>query len=164
LRQRLTRILPYQPEQLFDLVGDVERYPEFIKWITELRAWNRRESADGAVLLDAEARVAFKMVRERFATRVRLDATALAIDVDLISGPFRRLKNRWRFRLHPMGTELEFAIDFVFGPRFFEVLLAANFEMAVARLIAAFEDRARALYGDGVRAPNEAARGASPGR
>jgi coenzyme Q-binding protein COQ10 len=147
LRHSLTRILPYQPRQLFDLVGDVDRYPEFVPWVTRLRSWNRRADAEGVTLLDAEAEVRFAIVHERFATRVRLDALALTIDVDLISGPFRQLKNRWRFAPHPEGCELTFEIDFEFRSRLLHALLAANFQRAVERLVRCFEDRAQALYG-----------------
>ena len=147
MRHSLTRILPYQPRQLFELVGDVERYPQFVPWISRLRAWNRRPDGEGITLLDAEAEVGFSIVHERFSTRVRLDEPALAIDVDLLSGPFRRLANRWRFKDHPNGAELRFEIDFQFKSRLLERLLAANFERAVNRLVRCFEDRAKALYG-----------------
>jgi coenzyme Q-binding protein COQ10 len=147
LRHRLTRILPYTPRQLFDLVGDVERYPEFVPWVSRLTAANRRPDGEGASLLDATADVGFSIVHERFVTRVRLDEPALAIDVDLISGPFRRLKNRWRFASHPRGAELSFEIDFEFKSRVLTALLSANFHYAVHRLVGCFEARARALYG-----------------
>jgi len=147
LRHSLTRVLPYQPRQLFDLVGDVERYPQFVPWVLKLRTWNRRADGEGVTLLDAEAEVGFAIVHERFSTRVRLDAPALAIDVDLISGPFRRLENRWRFAPHPKGCELSFEIDFDFRSRLLHALLAANFRHAVERLVGCFEARARALYG-----------------
>jgi coenzyme Q-binding protein COQ10 len=157
LRHSLTRILPYTPEQLFELVGDVDRYPQFVPWITRLRSWNRRESGEGVTTLDAEADVGFSIVHERFATRVRLDAGARRIDVELISGPFRRLTNRWTFKPHAAGAELTFEIDFEFKSRLLQGLLAANFNRAVARLVACFEDRARVLYGRSGAGP-----GASP--
>lgn len=152
MRHVLTRRLAYAPEQLFALVGDVERYPEFVPWITSLRAWNRGQPTEGVTTLDAEARVRFHIIRERFATRVRLDAGAMAIDVSLLSGPFRRLTNRWRFRPSadvgpPGGCELVFEIDFEFGSRLLHGLLSANFERAVARLVGCFERRADVLYG-----------------
>jgi coenzyme Q-binding protein COQ10 len=147
LRHSLTHILPYRPQQLFALVGDVERYPEFVPWVMRLRTWNRLEDGVGITRLDAEAEVGFSIVHERFTTRVRLDEPALAIDVALISGPFRRLENRWRFRPHPTGAELGFEIDFEFKSRLLDTLLAANFHRAVNRLVACFEDRAKALYG-----------------
>ncbi|HEY3796913.1 MAG TPA: SRPBCC family protein [Caulobacteraceae bacterium] len=147
MRHALTRLLPYTPAQLFDLVGDVERYPQFVPWVTRLTTRNRRADGEGVTLLDAEADVGFAIVRERFATRVRLDATALVIDVDLISGPFRRLKNRWRFKDHPKGVELSFDIDFEFRSRLLQALFATNSHRAMSRLVACFEDRAKALYG-----------------
>ena len=147
MRHGLTRILPYTPAQLFALVGDVDRYPQFVPWVTQLRSWNRRSDGDGVTLLDAEAEVGFAIVHERFATRVRLDEPALTIDVDLISGPFRRLKNRWRFAAHPQGCELTFEIDFEFKSRLLQTLLAANFHYAVERLVGCFEARAKVLYG-----------------
>ncbi len=146
MRHSLTRILPYQPGQLFDLVGDVERYPEFVPWVQRLTARNRRDAADGVIVLDAEAEVGFSIIHERFATRVRLDEPALAIDVDLISGPFRRLRNRWRFAAHPAGAELRFEIDFEFKSRLLDALLAANFQRATERLVGCFEARARQHY------------------
>ena len=146
MRHSLTRVLPYTPAQLFALVGDVERYPEFIRWVSALRTWNRKTDAVGVTTMDAEAQVKFSIVRERFATRVRLDEPLMAIDVDLLSGPFRKLESRWRFNPHATGCELAFDIDFEFGSRFLEGLLAANFEKAVGRIIAAFEKRAKALY------------------
>ncbi len=147
MRHSLTRILPYTPTQLFELVGDVDRYPQFVPWITRLRSWNRREAGEGVTTLDAEADVGFSIVHERFATRVRLDEGARQIDVELISGPFRRLTNRWTFKPHPAGAELTFEIDFEFRSRLLQALLSANFNRAVARLVSCFEDRARVLYG-----------------
>jgi coenzyme Q-binding protein COQ10 len=147
LRHSLTRILPYQPGQLFELVGDVERYPQFVPWVTRLRSWNRMSDGQGITRLDAEAQVGFSVIHESFSTRVRLDEPALTIDVELISGPFRRLTNRWTFEDHPKGAQLTFDIDFEFKSRLLDRLLAANFHRAVARLVGCFEDRAKVLYG-----------------
>jgi coenzyme Q-binding protein COQ10 len=146
LRHSLTRISPYTAEQLFALVGDVERYPCFVPWVTALRTSNRREDGNGEVTLDAEAEVGFSFVHERFSTRVRLVPAGLAIDVDLISGPFRRLANQWRFAPRPGGSELSFRIDFEFRSRLLDRLLAANFHRAADRLVGCFETRARRLY------------------
>ena len=147
MRHSLTRILPYEPRQLFELVGDVERYPEFVPWVTRMVVSNRQLDGTGITRLDAAAQVGFSVIHERFSTRVRLDEPAQAIDVELISGPFRRLGNRWRFKDHPKGAELTFEIDFEFKSRLLERLLAANFHHAVNRLVGCFEDRARVLYG-----------------
>jgi|SRR5665213_18366 len=147
MRHRLTRVLPYTPRQLFDLVGDIERYPEFVRWVTALRTRDRRETGEGITVLEADAEVGFSFVHERFTTRVTLDAPTLAIDVDLVSGPFRRLVNRWCFAPHPTGTLLTFEIDFEFRSRLLGALLAANLDRAARRLVACFEDRAKTLYG-----------------
>jgi coenzyme Q-binding protein COQ10 len=147
LRHQLTRILPYQPRQLFELVGDVERYPQFVPWVMRLSARNRRPDGEGVIRLDAEAEVGFSIIHERFSTSVRLDEPALAIDVDLISGPFRRLHNGWRFKHHPRGAELGFEIDFQFKSRLLDGFLRANFHHAVNRLVGCFEARAAELYG-----------------
>ena len=140
-------MLPYPPRELWEMVGDVDRYPEFVPWITSMRTWNRREEGQGVEVLDAEATVGFKFLREKFATRVRRDAGNLKVEVSLLHGPFKRLSNRWRFEPHAMGTKLSFDIDFAFKTRLLEGLLARNFEHAVDRLMTCFEDRAKALYG-----------------
>jgi coenzyme Q-binding protein COQ10 len=150
LRHSVVRILPYTPQQLFDLVGDVAAYPQFVPWITSMRTWNARTESEGVSLVDAEAGVGFSFLRERFSTRVRRDAPAGEIIVSLLHGPFRRLYNRWKFSAHPTGTSVEFEIDFEFKSRLLDRMLAANFHHAVDRLIGCFEDRAKALYGPGV--------------
>jgi coenzyme Q-binding protein COQ10 len=147
LRHHVSKVLPYSPDQMFALVGDIESYPDFVPWITSMRTWNPRTEGEGVSLVDAEAGVGFSFLRERFSTRVRRDATARDIQVALISGPFKTLANRWRFVPDPAGTRIEFDIDFVFKSRLLDALLAANFSSAVDKLMACFEARAKALYG-----------------
>ncbi len=148
MRHHVSKQLPYTPDQLFALVGDVERYPEFVPWITGLRTWNPRGLGEGIDAVDAEASVGFSFLKERFATRVRRDAKERQIDVSLLSGPFRKLANRWRFLDAGHGcTRIDFDIDFQFKSRLLEALLAANFSHAVDRLMTCFEARAKALYG-----------------
>jgi coenzyme Q-binding protein COQ10 len=147
LHHRLTRDLPYPAEDLFDLVADVESYPRFVPWITELRTWNRRAESLGVTTLDAEAKIGFGPFGERFSTRVRMARPNLAIDVTLLSGPFHRLENRWRFEPRPGGAQLAFEIDFELRSALLERLLAANFERAAATLVRCFEARAAELYG-----------------
>lgn len=143
---QLTRVLPYTPEQLFDLVGEVERYPDFVPWVTGMRTWNARTDEAGAQLVDAEAAVGFSLLKERFTTRVRRDAANRQVEVSLIRGPFKRLTNRWTFQPHPKGCEIAFFIDFEFKSRILQAILEANFDRAVDRLIGCFEDRARSLH------------------
>ena len=147
-RHHVERVLPYAPGQLFALVGDVERYPEFIPWITTLSASPPRAEAEGVDVVDAEAGVGFAFLTERFATSVRRDRPALAIEVGLIRGPFKRLSNRWGFVAEgEAATRVVFDIDFAFKTRLLDMLLVANFDRAVNALIGAFEARAATLYG-----------------
>lgn len=129
------------------LVGEVERYPEFVPWITRMRVSNSRALGPGIDELDAEASVSFAFLTERFSTRVRRDAPAAEIDVSLIRGPFRKLQNRWRFTPQGAGALVEFEIDFEFASRLLDALLRANVGYAMNRLIGCFEDRAQALFG-----------------
>lgn len=148
MRHHVSRLLPYTPDQLFALVGDVERYPEFVPWIVSMRTWNARALGERVDAVDAEAGVGFSFLKERFSTRVRRDAPKHEIAVDLISGPFKKLENRWRFEdAGAEGTKVEFDIDFTFKSRLLEALLSANFSHAVDRLMSCFEARAKALYG-----------------
>ena len=149
MRHHVSKVMPYAPEQLFRLVGDVAAYPEFVPWITSMRTWNARHLGDGIEAVDAEAGVGFSFLKERFATRVRRDARNRQIDVSLLSGPFRKLENRWRFLDAGHGcARIEFDIEFVFKSRLLETLLRANFHHAVDKLIGCFEARARTLYGE----------------
>ena len=148
MKHHVTKHLPYTPDQLFALVGDVMAYPEFVPWITAMRTWNARTVEEGVETLDAEAGVGFSFLKERFSTRVRRDAPNHRIEVNLLSGPFRRLANRWQFAdAGADGTRVEFDIDFQFKSRLLETLLTANFSHAVDRLMTCFEARAQALYG-----------------
>lgn len=152
MQHHVAKRLPYAPDQLFDLVGGVEAYPDFVPWITAMRVWNPRRLGEGVDSLDAEAKVGFSFLKERFSTRVTRDAGARRIDVDLLSGPFRRLTNRWRFEDDGEGgTRVQFDIDFAFKSRLLDALLAANFHHAVDRLMGCFEARAQALYGSASR-------------
>ena len=139
-------MLPHAPEQLFALVGDVAAYPQFVPWITAMRTWNPR--VEGPVrTVDAEAQVGFSFLRESFATRVRCDSQALTVDVGLLYGPFKQLRNHWKFLPHSTGTSVEFSIEFAFKSRLLDGLLVANLDRAANRLIGCFEDRARQVYG-----------------
>lgn len=145
-RYHIEKVLPYSPDQLFRLVGDVDAYPDFVPWIQSMRTWNARAEGEGVTLVDAQAAVGFSFLMEKFSTRVRRDALARQIDVQLLSGPFKHLINRWRFVEAPGGTKIEFDIDFEFKSRLLAGVLASNFHHAVDRLMSCFEGRARALY------------------
>ena len=148
LRHHVSKVLPYTPDQLFALVGDVDAYPDFVPWITSMRTWNARTLGEGVTAVDAEAGVGFTFLKERFSTRVRRDAAVRRIDVTLISGPFKALTNTWQFFDAAEGaSRLECDIDFQFKSRLLSALLTANFAHAVDRLMDCFEARAMALYG-----------------
>jgi len=137
-----TRHLPWTPEQVFDLVADIERYPQFLPWIQALRIVRR----DGHVLT-ADMVIGFKMVRERFTSRVALTRPE-RIHVDYVSGPLKYLKNDWSFRSAPEGGCLvDFSVDFEFKSRMFERLAGIFFHEAFRRMVGAFETRAAAVYG-----------------
>jgi len=138
-----TRLLPYTPEQMFNLVADVARYPEFLPWCVGARI---REQTDKMVL--ADLMIGFKMVRERFSSRVHLDRNAKRIDVEYINGPFRELQNHWTF--HPTndgGCRIEFFLEFEFSSLMLQKLIGMLFHEAVRRMVSAFETRAKQLYG-----------------
>ena len=147
MRHQVTRVLPYSPDQLFELVSDVRRYPEFVPWITSMRVEDGGRGADGASVVRAEAGVGFSFLRERFTTEVTSHPPDRRIAVRLLSGPFRRLENHWGFAPDSAGCRVSFDIDFEFKSRLLAALLRANFGLAVDRLIGCFEARARALYG-----------------
>jgi coenzyme Q-binding protein COQ10 len=164
MRHHVSRILPYSPDQLFDLVGEVARYPEFVPWITTMRVDQAHDLGEGRSSLFAEAGVGFSFLKERFGTNVLRDSAARKITVTLVSGPFKRLENVWAFRPHPSGCEVVFDIDFEFKSKVLDLLLKANFGLAVDRLIACFESRARSLYGSSRGpAPATTLRSAAPG-
>lgn len=149
-RAQETRVVPHAALAMFDLVADVERYPEFLPWCAALRIRSKKETESGTVQLIADMVARFKGFEERFASRVALNRNALTIDVQYIDGPFRHLENAWRFT--PLGDHscrISFSIDFEFRSRVLKLLASAMFERALMKLSGAFEDRALALYGAG---------------
>jgi coenzyme Q-binding protein COQ10 len=136
------RDLPYSPEQLFALVADVEKYPEFLPWCLASRI-RRREGN----MLEADLVIGFKLVRERFTSRVTLTPPH-RIDVAYTDGPFRYLDNHWIFQPLPGGgCRISFFVDFEFRSRMLQKIIGVLFNEAVRRMVTAFESRARVLYG-----------------
>ena len=141
-RHSETRHLPYTPEQLFDLVADVQRYNEFLPWVVAVRV--RSSSAQETV---ADLVVGFNAFKERFTSRVMKDPPN-RICVDSVEGPLKYLHNEWKFdRAADGGTNVNFSVDFAFKSRLFETLAGSMFDRALRRMTAAFEQRAAALYG-----------------
>jgi coenzyme Q-binding protein COQ10 len=143
-RHTETRYLPYSPEQMFDLVADVKRYPEFLPWVAATRI-----RSDSETLMVADLVVGFRSIKETFASRVtKLRPGSLR--VEYIEGPLKYLNNSWRFEPDGKGgTKIDFCVDFAFKSRIFESLAGQMFDRALRRMIGAFEERARELYGPG---------------
>ncbi len=136
-----TRTVPYTPEQMFALVADVERYPEFLPWVIGARV-NRRNDTQ----LTAELIVGFKMIRESYVSQVTLTPHH-QVDVAYERGPFKRLTNQWKFSEVEEGCRIEFFLDFEFRSRLLQRLIGGLFNEAVRKMVGAFETRARKLYG-----------------
>ena len=137
------RLLPHTPEQMFDLVINIEKYPEFLPWCMATRI---RERDSDMVLADMV--IGFKVFRERFSTRVEWDRPG-RINVAYSEGPFKYLNNHWTFEPHGDGECLiDFFVDFEFRSRLFQKAIGAVFNEAVQRMISSFEKRAAVLYRD----------------
>jgi len=136
------RRLPHSPEDLFDLVADIERYPEFLPWCVGLRIKSRTET-----VLTADMMIGFKVFREKFTTRVTLQRPD-RIDVEYLNGPFKYLNNHWLFLPSDNGAcDIDFFVDFEFRSRVLKAAIGTVFNEAVQKMIDAFEKRATALYG-----------------
>ena len=139
------RQLPYRPELLFDLVADVESYPQFLPWCVAARVRSRQDDR-----LVADLVIGYKAVRERFTSRVTLDRPNLRIDVSYEEGPFKYLKNHWIFIDDGEGQcVIDFYVDFEFRSRLLQRVIQTLFNEAVRRMVGAFERRAHSLYGPG---------------
>ena len=142
------RPVPYSPEQMYGLVADIERYPEFLPWCLAAKIRQR----EGSVIY-ADLVIGFRMVRERFTSRVALQE-GHRIDVSYAEGPFRYLENHWIFEPAPGGgCIIDFHVDFEFRSRMLQKIITVLFNEAVRRMVGAFETRARQLYGAGEGRP-----------
>ena len=142
-----TTPVPHSAQQMFDLVADIERYPEFLPMCEALRIKDRRERGDMTMLV-ADMTVGYKMVRETFTTQVLLKPSELAIDVSYVDGPFRYLDNKWRFEDRQAGgSDVKFYIDYEFKSRTLGMLMGAMFDKAFHMFSQAFQKRALQIYG-----------------
>ena len=145
---RTTRRVQHAAGEMFDLVADVERYPEFVPLCERLNVKRRAEGGEGTQILVADMTVAYGPVRQSFTSQVTLDRPRLAILVEYLDGPFSQLENRWRFR--PGGeksSEVDFFISYEFRSRALGLLMGAAFDKAFRRFAEAFEQRADKIYG-----------------
>ncbi|MBX9880810.1 MAG: type II toxin-antitoxin system RatA family toxin [Sphingomonas sp.] len=137
-----TRALPYAPEQMYAMVADVARYPDFLPWVSAIRV-----RSDNPTLMVADMVVGFKGLRETFTSRVTKQAPS-KIHVDYLDGPLKYLNNDWGFRDDGQGGCLvDFSVDFAFKNRVFEMIAGQVFDRALKKMIGAFEARAATLYG-----------------
>ena len=133
--------MPYSKKQLFELVSDVESYPEFLPWCLGLKIINRKKN-----VLYADMVVGFSFFREKFTSKVVLEANNF-IKVEYLDGPFSFLENRWSFKEREGGSEVCFYINFEFKSRILKKIMQPMFYDAVRRMVVAFEKRADELYG-----------------
>lgn len=141
-----TRKLPYAAQQMYDLVADVARYPEFLPWCAAARVRQTRPEGS-AIVMDADLVISFKLFRERFGSRVTLWPEALKIDTEYLDGPFRYMNSNWAFADVEGGCEVSFFVDFEFRNAILQKIIGVVFNEAMQRIVRAFETRAAALYG-----------------
>ena len=138
--------VPHSADKMFDLVADVEHYPQFLPLCEALSVRSRKER-DGKVLLIADMTVGYKAIRETFTTQVLLNRAEHLIEVKYIDGPFRYLDNRWRFEETAMGSNVHFFIDYEFKSRILGAVMGSMFDRAFRMFSEAFETRATKIYG-----------------
>lgn len=149
-RHSETRVLPYSAGEMYDLVADVARYPEFLPWTAAARVRSRSPQEDGSEVIEADLVISFKVFRERFGSRVRLYPDARRIETDYLDGPFRHLHSTWSFRdIGPGQSEVAFFVDFEFRNAILQKVIGVVFDEAMRRVVRAFEARAADLYGRG---------------
>src|SRR5271165_3987380 len=142
-----TRAVRHSAGEMFDLVADVERYPQFVPLCRSLKVRSRRSAPEGVEVLVADMTVAYKFIHETFTSRVTLDRPNLSILVEYLEGPFRNLENRWT--LHPTGAHtcnVEFFIAYEFRSRALGLMMGSMFDAAFRRFAIAFERRADRVY------------------
>jgi len=142
-----TRHLPHSAQQMYDLVADVARYPEFLPWCAAARV--RGVTPDGdAQVMEADLVISFKVFRERFGSRVTLWPEARKIDTEYLDGPFKYMKSTWAFtQTDDGGCDVHFFVDFEFRNAILQKIIGLVFNEAMMRIVRAFEARAVALYG-----------------
>lgn len=144
------RRVNHSAREMFDLVADVERYPEFVPLCQSLKVRQRTQQPDGIEVVVADMTVSFKLVKETFTSKVTLDRSNLTILVEYLRGPFRHLENRWSFEpKSEKACDVGFFLEYEFKSRMLAMLMGTMFDAAFARFSAAFEKRADIIYGKG---------------
>jgi coenzyme Q-binding protein COQ10 len=147
---RRTLHLPYRGEDVFDLISDVRRYPDFVRWLRRLRVISEQTREDGWTGR-AETTVGFGGFSETFTTDIAAKRSSMTVDVALVRGPLRRLTNRWRITPTPTGSTVDFHIDFEFRNFLLQALAESNRDFAVQRLIECFLEEAERRFGSAKR-------------
>ena len=149
------RRVKHTAAQMFDLVADVERYPEFVPLCQSLKIRQRTPKEDGTEIVVADMTVSFKLVKETFTSKVTLDRANQKILVEYLRGPFSNLENRWSFEAKSeTDCDVGFFLSYEFKSRMLAMLMGSMFDAAFARFSAAFEKRADAIYGRPKLAPS----------
>ncbi len=143
---RSSRRVRHNTAQMFDLVADVEAYPQFLPLCEALKIRRRNKSDEGTEVLIADMTVGYKAIRETFTSRVTLDRPRLKILVEYVDGPFSHLENRWTFRAGEPGSHIDFYINYEFRSRTLGLLMGTMFDHAFRRFADAFEERANTIY------------------
>lgn len=150
-RHSENRLLPYAPHQIYDLVADVARYPEFLPWTAAARIRARRpmpERGADAEVMDADLVISFKVFREKFGSRVVLIPSERRIETDYLDGPFKYLHSFWSVAPEGAGSRVQFEVDFEFRNMVLQKIIGVVFDEAMRRVVGAFEKRAQHLYGE----------------
>ena len=141
MRYEESRVINHNPVNLFNLVSDVNKYPEFLPWCKGARVKNIREN-----VFEADLIIGFKIYKEIYSSRIYLDDTNNKIYVEYKDGPFEYLENSWVFKTNNNGCKVEFMVDFKFKSIFLQTIMETLFSEAVRRMVKAFENRANRLY------------------
>jgi len=142
MRYEESRVINHTPVNLFNLVSDVNKYPEFLPWCKGARIKNIRDN-----VFDADLIIGFKIYKEIYSSRIYLDNVNNKILVEYKDGPFEHLENSWVFNKNNNGYKVEFMVDFKFKSIFLQTIMETLFSEAVRRMVKAFENRANQLYG-----------------
>jgi len=143
------RVMPYSAQQMYELVADVPRYPEFLPWNSAARVRSRKPGPEqGSEVLEADLVISFKVFREKFGSRVTLFPAQHRVDTEYLDGPFKYLKSWWQFEDRAEGgCNVDFFVDFEFRNAILQGVIGVVFDQAMHRIVKAFEERAVALYG-----------------
>ena len=141
MRYEESRVINHTPVNLFNLVSDVNKYPEFLPWCKGARVKNIRDN-----VFDADLIIGFKIYKEIYSSRIYLDNVNNKILVEYKDGPFEHLENSWVFNKNKNGCKVEFMVDFKFKSIFLQTIMETLFSEAVRRMVKAFENRANQLY------------------